>query len=85
MEKQFRHETPYDIVSETYDTDEKVIRDFTFSSNGNHDLLAMYQIAEIIQAVDDDIAKHYDQGKEPCNLAIELMRLQIELLTRQGY
>lgn len=76
---------PYGIVSETYDTDEKVIRDFTFYSNGNRDLLAMYQIAEIIQAVDDDIAEHYDQGKEPCNLAIELMRLQIELLTRQGY
>lgn len=85
MEKQFKHETPYGIVSETYDTDEKVIRDFTFYSNGKHDLLAMYQIAEIIQAVDDDIAEHYDQGKEPCNLAIELMRLQIELLTRQGY
>ena len=85
MEKQFRHETPYGIVSEAYDTDEKVIRDFTFYSNGKHDLLAMYQIAEIIQAVDDDIAEHYDQGKEPCNLAIELMRLQIELLTRQGY
>lgn len=85
MEKQFRHETPYGIVSETYDTDEKVIRDFTFSSNCNHDLLAMYQIAEIIQAVDDDIAEHYDQGKEPCNLAIELMRLQTQLLTRQGY
>lgn len=85
MEKQFRHKTPYGIVSETYDVNEKVIRDFTFSSNGNHDLLAMYQIAEIIQAVDDDIAEHYDKGKEPCNLAIELMRLQIELLTRQGY
>lgn len=85
MEKQFKHETPYGIVSETYDTDEKVIRDFTFYSNGKHDLLAMYQIAEIIQAVDDNIAEHYDQGKEPCNLAIELMRLQIELLTRQGY
>ena len=85
MEKQFKHETPYGVVSETYDTEEKVIRDFTFSSNGNHDLLAMYQIAEIIQAVDDNIAEHYDQGKEPCNLAIELMRLQIELLTRQGY
>lgn len=85
MEKQFKHETPYGIVSETYDTDKKVIRDFTFYSNSKHDLLAMYQIAEIIQAVDDDIAEHYDQGKEPCNLAIELMRLQIELLTRQGY
>ena len=34
MEKQFRHKTPYGIVSETYDTDEKVIRDFTFYSNG---------------------------------------------------
>lgn len=85
MEKQFRHETPYGIVSETYDTDEKVIRDFTFSSNGSHDLLAMYQIAEIIQAVDDDIAEHYDQGKEPCNLAIELMRLQTQLFIRRGY
>lgn len=82
MEKQFKHETPYGIVSETYDTDEKVIRDFTFYSNGKHDLLTVSQIAEIIQAVDEDIAEHYDQGKEPCNLAIELMRLQIELLTR---
>ena len=85
MEKQFRHETPYGIVSETYDTNEKVIRDFTFYSNGKHDLLTVSQVAEIIEAVDDDIAEHYDQGKEPCNLAIELMRLQIELLTRQGY
>lgn len=34
MEKQFRHETPYGVVSETYDVDEKVIRDFTFYSNG---------------------------------------------------
>ena len=85
MKKYFKHETPYGTVSETYDTDEKVIRDFTFSSNGNHELLTMYQIAEIIQAVDYDIAEHYDQGKEPCNLAIELMRLQMELLTRQGY
>lgn len=85
MKKYFKHETPYGTVHETYDTDEKVICGFTFSSNGNHDLLAMYQIAEIIQAVDGDIAEHYGQGKEPCNLAIELMRLQTELLTRQGY
>ena len=55
------------------------------NSNGSHDLLAMYQIAKIIQAVDDDIAEHYDQGKEPSNLAIELMRLQTQLLIRQGY
>lgn len=82
MEKQFRHETPYGIVSETYDTDEKVTRDFTFYSNHNHDPLTVSQVAEIIQAVDDDIAEHYDQGKEPCNLAIELMRLQMELLIR---
>lgn len=85
MEKQFRHETPYGIVSETYDTDEKVIRDFTFYSNGKHDLLTVSQVAEIIEAVDDDIAEHYDQGKEPCNLAIELMRLQTQLFIRQGY
>lgn len=85
MKKYFKHETPYGTVHETYNVDEKVICGFTFSSNGNHELLTMYQIAEIIQAVDDDIAEHYDQGKEPCNLAIELMRLQMELLTRQGY
>lgn len=85
MEKQFKHETPYGIVSETYDVDEKVIRNFTFYSNGNHDLLTVSQVAEIIEAVDDDIAEHYDQGKEPCNLAIELMRLQMQLFIRQGY
>lgn len=85
MEKQFRHETPYGIVSETYDVDEKIIRDFTFYSNHKHDLLTISQVAEITEAVDDDIAEHYAQGQEPCNLAIELMRLQIELLTRQGY
>jgi hypothetical protein len=85
MEKQFRHETPYGIVSETYDTDEKVIRDFTFYSNGKHDLLTVSQVAEIIEAVDDDIAEHYDQGKEPCNLAIELMRLQTQLFIHRGY
>lgn len=85
MEKQFKHETPYGIVSETYDTDEKVIRDFTFYSNGKHDLLTVSQVAEIIEAVDDDIAEHYDQGKEPCNLAIELMRLQTQLFIHRGY
>ena len=85
MEKQFRHETPYGIVSETYDTDEKVIRDFTFYSNGKHDLLTVSQVAEIIEAVDDDIAEHYNQGKEPCNLAIELMRLQTQLFIHRGY
>ena len=85
MEKQFRHETPYGIVSETYNTDEKVIRDFTFYSNGKHDLLTVSQVAKIIEAIDDDIAEHYDQGKEPCNLAIELIRLQTQLLIRQGY
>ena len=85
MEKQFRHETPYGIVSETYDTDEKVIRDFTFYSNGKHDLLTVSQVAEIIEAVDDDIDEHYDQGKEPCNLAIELMRLQTQLFIHRGY
>lgn len=85
MEKQFRHETPYGIVSETYDTDEKVIRDFTFYSNGKHDLLTVSQVAEIIEAVDDDIAEHYDQGKEPCNSAIELMRLQTQLFIHRGY
>lgn len=85
MEKQFRHETPYGIVSETYDTNEKVIRDFTFYSNGKHDLLTVSQVAEIIEAVDDDIAEHYDQGKEPCNLAIELMRLQTQLFIHRGY
>ena len=85
MEKQFRHETPYGIVSETYDTDEKVIRDFTFYSNGKHDLLTVSQVAEIIEAVDDDIAEHYDQGKEPYNLAIELMRLQTQLFIHRGY
>lgn len=75
----------YGIVSETYDVDEKVIRDFTFYSNCNHDLLTVSQIAEIIEAIDDDIAEHYDQGKEPCNLAIELMRLQTQLFISQGY
>ena len=85
MEKHFKHETPYGIVSETYDVDEKVIRDFTFYSNGKHDLLTISQVAEIIEAVDDDIAEHYDQGQEPCNLAIELMRLQTQLFIRQGY
>lgn len=85
MEKQFRHETPYGIVSETYNTDEKVIRDFTFYSNGKHDLLTVSQVAEIIEAVDDNIAEHYDQGKEPCNLAIELMRLQTQLFIHRGY
>lgn len=85
MKKQYTHETPYGTVSETYDTDKKVIRDFTFYSNGKHDLLTVSQVAEIIEAVDNDIAEHYDQGKEPCNLAIELMRLQTQLLVRQGY
>lgn len=85
MEKQCKHETPYGVVSETYDVDEKVIRDFTFYSNGNHDLLTVSQVAEIIEAVDDDIAEHYDQGKEPCNLAIELMRLQTQLFIHRGY
>lgn len=85
MEKQFKHETPYGVVSETYDVDEKVIRDFTFYSNSNHDLLTVSQVAEIIEAVDDDIAEHYDQGKEPCNLAIELMRLQTQLFIHRGY
>lgn len=85
MEKQFRHEIPYGIVSETYDTEEKVIRDFTFYSNGKHDLLTISQVAEIIEAVDDDIAEHYDQGKEPCNLAIELMRLQTQLFISRGF
>lgn len=85
MEKQFKHETPYGTVSETYDTDEKVIRDFTFYSNGKHDLLTVSQVAEIIEAVDDNIAEHYDQGKEPCNLAIELMRLQTQLFIHRGY
>lgn len=85
MEKQFRHKTPYGIVSETYDTDEKVTRDFTFYSNHNHDPHTVSQVAEIIEAVDDDIAEHYDQGKEPCNLAIELMRLQTQLFISRGY
>lgn len=85
MEKQFKHETPYGIVSETYDVDEKVIRDFTFYSNGKHDLLTVSQVAEIIEAVDDDIAEHYDQGQEPCNLAIELMRLQTQLFIHRDY
>lgn len=85
MEKQFKHETPYGVVSETYDTDEKVIRDFTFYSNDKHDLLTVSQVAEIIEVIDNNIAEHYDQGKEPCNLAIELMRLQTQLFIRQGY
>ena len=85
MEKQFKHETPYGVVSETYDVDEKVIRDFTFYSNGKHDLLTVSQVAEIIEAVDDDIAEHYDQGQEPCNLAIELVRLQTQLFIHRGY
>ena len=85
MEKQFRHKTPYGVVSETYDTDEKVIRDFTFYSNHKHDPLTVSQVAEIIEAVDDDITEHYDQGQEPCNLAIELMRLQTQLFIQQGY
>lgn len=82
MKKYFNHETPYGTVHETYDADEKVICSFTFSRNSSHELLTISQVAEIIQAVDDDIAEHYDQGKEPCNLAIELMRLQMELLIR---
>ena len=61
------------------------IHDFTFYSNGKHDLLTVSQVAEIIEAVDDDIAEHYEQGKEPCNLAIELMRLQTQLFIHRGY
>lgn len=85
MERLFRHKTPYGIVSETYNIDKKVIRNFTFYSNHKHGPLTVSQVAEIIEAVDDNIAEYYEQGKEPCNLAIELMRLQTQLFIRQGY
>lgn len=80
MKKHFRHETPYGIVSETYETDKNLICDFTFYNNGDYYSFKLSQVAEIIEAVDDDIAEHYDQGKEPCNLALELMRLQTQIM-----
>ena len=43
-----------------------------------------YEIAKIIQAVDDNIAERYEQGEEPRNLALELLRLQNQLLIERG-
>lgn len=80
MKKHFKHETPYGVVSETYDTNKNLIYDFTFYNNGNNYSFKLYQVAEIIEAVDDNIAEHYEQGKEPHNFAIELMRLQTQLM-----
>lgn len=85
MTKTYKHDTPYGVVYETYDTDKGIIEEFNFKSNVGCELFTPSQIAEIVQSVDDDIAELYDQGDEPRNLALELLRLQNQLLIERGH
>lgn len=84
MTKTYKHDTPYGIVYETYDTDNGIIEEFNFKSNASCELFTPIEIAKIVQAVDDDIAELYEQGEEPRNLALELLRLQNQLLIERG-
>lgn len=84
MTKTYKHDTPYGIVYETYDTDKGIIEAFDFKSDIGCELFTPIEIAKIIQAVDDDIAELYEQGEEPRNLALELLRLQNQLLIERG-
>ena len=85
MKRYYIHETDYGDVHEMYDADAHIIEDFNFVSNGSCELFTPIEIAKIVQVVDDDIAELYEQGNEPRNLALELLRLQNQSLIERGH
>lgn len=85
--KYAKHQTPYGVVTETYeDTDKKtIIAVLRFRPNDTISSLTNDQITEIIETVTESIESRYPEGQAPCNLAVQLMRLHMKLIERFGF
>lgn len=82
--KYAKHQTPYGVVTETYENTDKInmVHILRFQLNDNIDRLTSEQIMEIAEIVADSIESRYREGQAPCNLAVQLMRLHMKLIER---
>ena len=82
--KYAKHQTPYGVVTETYEDADKInmVHILRFQLNDNIDRLTSEQIMEIIETVTKSIESRYPEDQAPCNLAVQLMRLHMKLIER---
>lgn len=82
--KYAKHQTPYGIVTETYENADKInmVHILRFQLNDNIDKLTSEQITEIAEIVADNIESRHPEDQVPCNLAVQIMRLSMKLIER---
>lgn len=82
--KYAKHQTPYGVVTETYENTDKInmVHILRFQLNDDIDRLTSEQITEIAEIVADSIESRYPENQTPCNLAVQIMRLSMKLIER---
>lgn len=82
--KYAKHQTPYGVVTETYEDADKInmVHILRFQLNDNIDRLTSEQIMEIAETVTENIESRYPEDQVPCNLAVQIMRLSMKLIER---
>ena len=82
--KYAKHQTPYGVVTETYEDTDKInmVHILRFQLNNNIDRLTSEQITEIAETVTENIESRYPEDQVPCNLAVQIMRLSMKLIER---
>lgn len=82
--KYAKHQTPYGVVTETYEDADKInmVHILRFQLNDNIDRLTSEQIMKIAEIVADSIESRYPEDQAPCNLAVQIMRLSMKLIEK---
>lgn len=82
--KYTKHQTPYGVVTETYEDADKInmVHILRFQLNDNIDRLTSEQITEIAETVTESIENRYPEDQAPCNLAVQIMRLSMKLIEK---
>lgn len=78
------HQTPYGVVTETYEDTDKIntVAVLRFRPNSDVGRLTSEQIIEIAETVTESIESRYSEDQAPCNLAVQIMRLSMKLIER---
>lgn len=82
--KYAKHQTPYGVVTETYEDADKInmVHILRFRLNDNIDRLTSEQIMEIAETVTENIESRYPEDQVPRNLAVQIMRLSMKLIEK---
>lgn len=82
--KYAKHQTPYGVVTETYEDADKInmVHILRFRLNDNIDRLTSEQIMEIAETVTENIESRYPEDQVPRNLAVQIMHLSMKLIEK---